>query len=415
MKILIVHDFFQQPGGENVVAQQDIERLKATDEVFVYQRHNDEINAFGAARTLKFVADTIHSRTTADDIPKIAKEFRPDFAYVHNIYPLISPSLYHALHACGVPILQVVHDFRPFCANGWFYTNGHICDACKAGNHLHAIRNRCYRESYALSALYATATAYCRRSGAFDKIDAYLCLTEFTRSILMSEGIPSEKIHVRPNSIDVSRVRPDNGEGEYVAYIGRLSSEKGLWTLMRAFENLSVPLKIAGTGPLESQLLSYISERKLHNIEMLGFVSGDAKWDFLRNARFTVVPSECYEMFPIALLEAYGAGKPVIASDLGGFSSLVDEGESGMLFKPGDPDDLARLVEQLWNRPQLVNKMGKAARTKVETRYSPEETYKQLIAIAKRVCRGYGRDQGNRTPVRFSIAGNRPSKEELRT
>jgi glycosyltransferase involved in cell wall biosynthesis len=387
MKILIIHNFFQQFGGENLVAQQEMERLQATDDVFVYQRHNEDIKAFGATRKVQFFLDTIHSRRTSADVAKIVNEFRPDFAFVHNIYPLISPSVYHTLHACGIPILQVVHDFRPFCSNGWFYTGGRICDACKNGNHLHAIRNKCYKDSYALSALYAAATAYCRRSGALDKVDAFLCLTDFTRHLLGELGVPPYKLFVRPNSIDASQIRPSKEAGDYVAYIGRLSPEKGLWTLLRGFEQLrGMRLKIAGTGPLEKELRAYVHDRGLAHIELVGFVAGEDKWQFLRKSRLVVIPSECYEMFPLTLLEAYAAGKPVIASNVGGIGSLVENGVTGLLFKPGDPSDLARQIDALWCAPESVGRMGACARRVVEEKFSPAAVHRQLIDIAQQVC-----------------------------
>lgn len=386
MRILVVHNFYQQAGGENVVAQQEIDRLQVTDDVLLYQRHNDEIKSFGLAGKVNFFVDTIHSRTTATEIKKIAEEFRPEFAYVHNIYPLISPSLYHALHACDIPILQVVHDFRPFCSNGLFYTRGGICEACKDGNHLHAVWNKCYKDSYVFSAIYAATMDRCRRSGALDKVDAFLCLTEFGRNLVIGMGIPPHKVFVRPNSMDASQVLPSKEVGDYVAYIGRLSSEKGLMTLLRAFDQLKgVKLKIAGAGPMEEEMRAYVSTRPELNVEFVGFVDGDQKWEFLRKSRFVVVPSEWYETFGMVIVEAFAAGRPVVASNLGGLGSLVENGVTGVLFEPGDPSDLARQIDALWRDPESVERMGACARKTVEDRFSPATVYRQLIGIAQQV------------------------------
>jgi glycosyltransferase involved in cell wall biosynthesis len=391
MKILLVHNFYQQFGGENLVALQEKAQLEKTDDVFFYSRHNDDIREFSTFQKARFVLDTMHSHTTSSQVRQVVDNFRPDFAFVHNIYPLISPSLYHTLHACGVPILQVVHDFRPFCANGWFYTHGRICRDCTNGNHLHAIRNKCYKNSYALSGIYAATMASCRRSGALDKVDAFLCLTEFTRGLLTELGIPAGRVFVRPNSIDASQIQPAKGTGDYVAYIGRLSSEKGLWTLIRALEQLhGVKLKIAGTGPLENELRAYVRDRQLRDVELVGFMSGEEKWEFLRNSRFVVMASECYEMFPIVLLEAYASGKPVVAPNLGGFASLVENDKTGLLCVPGDPTDLARQIDTLWRAPDSVGRMGAYARNLVETKFSPAVVHQQLMDIAQQVCGSYG-------------------------
>lgn len=387
VKILLVHNFYQQFGGENSVALQEKELLEKTDEVLVYSRHNDEIRGYTSLQKATFAWNTIHSGTTSGEIRKIVDKFNPDFAYVHNIYPLISPSLYHTLYACGVPILQVVHDFRPFCANGYFYTGGRICQACKGGNHFHAIWNKCYKDSYAFSALYAAAMDRCRRSGALDKVDAFLCLTEFGRDLLTELGIPPQKLFVRPNSIDVSGIPLATERGDYVAYIGRLSSEKGLLTLVRAIEQLEgVPLKVAGTGPMEEELRAYVRDKEGLQVEFVGFLGGEQKWEFLRRGRFVVMPSEWYEPFGMVIVEAYATGRPVIASNIGGVGSLVEDGVTGLLFNPGDPSDLARQIDTLWRAPESVERMGTYARKVVEERFSPAAVHRHLIEIAKEVC-----------------------------
>ena len=255
------------------------------------------------------------------------------------------------------------------------------------GNHLHAIRNKCYKNSYALSALYAAATSYCRRSGALQKVDAFLCLTEFGRDLLTGLGVPPNKLFVRPNSIDASQILASTKVGDYIAFIGRLSSEKGLRTLLRAFDQLDgVKLKIAGTGPMEEELRAYVSDKQNHNVELVGFVADEQKWEFIRQSRFVVVPSECYETFGMAIVEAYAAGKPVIASNLGGNGSLVETGTTGLLFKPGDSSDLARQIDALWRAPETVERMGACARSVVEERFSRAAVYRQLISIAQQVC-----------------------------
>src|SRR5439155_7842466 len=201
---------------------------------------------------IRFVFDTIYSFRTKRDIQRSVAEWDPEVAYIHNVYPLISPSVYHLLSTLEIPIVQCVHDFRPFCPNGLFYTHGERCQRCKGGNYLHAVRHCCYKDSYFLSALYATSVGLNRLQHMMDKINAYICLTDFYKQLLLEQGIPDEKIFIRPNSIDMSIVTPDFGGafGEYAVYLGRLSAEKGPWTLLRAFEQIpEARLKIIGTGP----------------------------------------------------------------------------------------------------------------------------------------------------------------------
>lgn len=393
MKILLIHNFYQQFGGEDRVVLQEQEALQKNHEVVFYSRHNDELLHLTLAGKAGAAKDTIHSRRTTDDIRTLVSQHHPDVAYVHNVYPLISPSVYHALHELGVPIVQVIHDFRPLCSNGWFYNDTGVCERCKLGNHLHAVRHRCYKDGYAYSALCAAAMTYMHGSGALDKVDAFVCLTDFARRKLMSAGIPQRKLFVRSNCIDAETVKPAIGQGEYVGFIGRLSKEKGIWTLIHAMERLNGPvLKIAGTGPEQSAIHEYIIKKAIHNVELLGFLSGDARQDFLNGCLFTVMPSEWYEMFPMVLLESWASGKPVLGSRLGATSDLIDEGNTGLLFVPGDAEDLAKKIEHLCNAPVIAHRMGKAARSLVESQYDLLTSEASLMDIFHKVGCGDSRD-----------------------
>jgi len=387
MKILLVHDFYQTLGGEDAVALAEKQLLEArVDRLHFYERRNVEINDYGLGEKMAFPIHTVYSLRTKREVTDIAKQFQPDFAYVHNVFPLISPSLYHTLHSLKIPILQVLHDFRFFCPNGWFYTQGQICERCKHGNYINAVRYRCLRHSYALSALYSLSLGFNRMAGVLRKIDAIICLTEFSRQKLLEIGIPERKLHIKPNFIDASVTPASPGKGNYVLYLGRLSSEKGLWTLVRGFERLSgVKLKIMGTGPLEISLRKYVEERGIKNIELVGFKQGSEKWQVLRESLFVVVPSEWYETFCMAALEAFAAGKPVVASNLGSLPYVVEDGKSGILFEPGNVEDLIEKVNHLLANPSGIASMGLHARGLAEMKYSPDQSYQTLLNIASKV------------------------------
>ncbi len=389
MKILFIHNFYQQFGGEDSAAKAERELLESCGhEVLAYTRHNDDINKFSVWEKLKFIPSTLYSLRTRQEIRDTVNRFHPDVAFVHNIYPLISPALYHTLHHLGVPIVQVVHDFRPYCSNGWFFTNGQICERCKFGNYLHGITNRCYKDSYTLSALYSATLGINRAAGVTDKIDAFVCLTEFYKQKLLEVGIPEHKIHIRPNFIkrDAFVTPPSPGRGNYALFLGRLSREKGPWTVVRAFEGLKdVELRIAGTGPLEAELSRYVSDRKLKHIRLVGFKSGADKWQLIRDSLFTIVPSECYENFPVVVLEFFSSAKAVIASNLGGLPHIVEHGRNGLLYKPGDAVDLGHKIRTLLACPEDVERMGRHGRHLVETRYSPQQSHATLMKIFQHV------------------------------
>jgi glycosyltransferase involved in cell wall biosynthesis len=388
MKILLIHDFYQQYGGEDAVALAEQKLLEQHGEqVASYTRHNDEIKGSRFLKKLAFSSATIYSPRTTKDLTEIVERSRPDAAYIHNVFPLISPSVYHVLNAMHTRSAQVVHDFRFLCPNAWFYTRGRVCELCSRGNYLNAIRYRCYRDSYALSALYSASVGLNRLAGMFRKISAFICLTEFTRLKLLESGIPENKLFIKPNFIDATNVAPCPGSGNYVVYLGRLSSEKGVWTLVRAFEVLKDPLlKIAGTGPLEVALKSYVREKGIKNVEFVGFKTGLEKMELLRGSLFSVVPSEWYETFALVALEAYAAGKPVIGSNLGSLPYVIENGRSGLLFEPANAVDLAEKTRHLLARPSAIEVMGRYARSLVETKYGPAENYKRLMEIFSQVC-----------------------------
>ena len=384
MRVLLVHSAYQQFGGENAVVQAETELLKRHgDQVYLYTRHNDEIKHFSVAQQALFFPQTVYSWKTSGEIEDAVRRFKPDVAFIHNVYPLISPAAYHKLHKLGVPTAQVLHGFRPYCPNGFFYTQGRICEACKAGNYLNAVAKRCYKDSYTLSALYALTLGLNRLGGMVNKISGYICLTEFSKAKMRELGVPESKLFVRPNFIYPPSLPSDETGGNgYVLFVGRLVPEKGCWTLVRAFEQLRhVPLKILGTGPIERELRDYVREKCIPNIQLLGFRSVAEKWDMLRNCLCLVVPSEWYEGFGLVALEAYVARKPVIASRLGGLPYVVEEGKSGLLFEAGRAEELAQKIQYLVDHPADAKRMGEHGRRLSETKYSPEQGYSNLMKI----------------------------------
>ncbi len=387
MRVLLVHGAYQQFGGEDAVVRAERELLERHgDEVLLYSRHNDETKTFNTFQKAAFFPQTVYSWKSSGEIADVVHSFRPDVAFVHNVYPLLSPSIYHKLHALGVPAVQVLHNFRPFCPNGLYYTQGQICEACRGGNYLNAVRKRCYKDSYTLSGLYALTLGSNRLAGMIDKVAGFICLTEFFKIKMLEAGVPDSKLFVRPNFVYAPPLSEVSDAGKYAIYMGRLSPEKGCWTLIHAFEQLpQVPLKILGTGPLEQELKDYVSQKGIGNIQFLGFRSGDEKWQLLRNSLCLVVPSEWYENFPVTVLEGFMAAKPVIAARMGGLPYIVEDGQSGLLFDSGKVDQLAKQIQRLADDPAGAVRMGARARDLSETKYGPEQGYSNLMNIFSQV------------------------------
>ncbi|MGC2475202.1 MAG: glycosyltransferase family 4 protein [Candidatus Sulfotelmatobacter sp.] len=386
MRILSVHNQFRKFSGSDAVAAADEQLFKQHAEVTSYTRNSNEAASFSRIEKLGLGIDTLYSKRTAAEITALVGEFHPDVAYVHNVFPLISPSLYHVLHRLRVPSVHILHDFRLWCANSRFYINGQVCEACKLGNYWSAVEKRCVQQDVAYSALYAASLYANRKAGLLDRIGGFICLTEFAKNLLMQAEVPEEKIYLCPNHIDTSAITPQFGEGKYVLYVGGLYRDKGVLTIVKAFAQLpKIPLRLVGTGDAEQEIRDYIRDNKLSNVEMVGFQSGQEKLDSLRNSAFTIVASHCYENFPIVVLEAFSSGKPVVASGIGALPYIIEAQKTGLLFEPQNSDDLAEKVRWLYDRPTEIENMGRQARAIVERKYDAKFRYEALRTIFEKV------------------------------
>jgi glycosyltransferase involved in cell wall biosynthesis len=392
VKILMVHNAYREPGGEDVVHEGERDLMAAAGhDVVVYRRSNAEIADYGPGRWATLPARTFWAWDTHRELRALLASERPDVAHFTNTFPLVSPAAYDACRAAGVPVVQSLHNYRLLCPAGTFLREGRICEECTVHSLRRAVRHGCYRGSRAASAVVAGMLAFHRaRRTASEAVDAYVALTEFARARLVDGGLPRERIAVVPNF-----VRPDPGErseaGDYALFAGRLAPEKGLSTLLDAWRRLErrIPLRIAGAGPLRGPLETERA-RGLADVAILGSLPRGDLLKALRGARCLVVPSLWFEGFPMAIAEAFACGVPVIASRLGGLPEIVAEGRTGLLFTPGDAGDLARTLESAWADPDDLAEMGRAARHEFEARYTAahhaaalEAVYTQAIATRR--------------------------------
>lgn len=392
MKILMINNAYQEFGSTEAVALSEKELLEANGhDVVLYSRDSKELLQFSLKEKLALPFNTVYSARTQREIRQIVRQFQPEVAYVHNFLPLISPSVYHTLGALGVPCVQVIHEFRLFCPNSHFYTRGQVCERCKNGNYLHAVRFRCYKDSRLVTFVCAAALGINRLAGVLPKISGFICLTEFSKQKLMEIGVPERKLFVRPHSIDSTQIEPRFTTGDYLLFVGRLSEEKGVFTLIRAMEHLKdISLKIVGTGPMESELRDFVAEKGITNVSFAGAKTGQEKWELFRNSLLVIVPSEWYETFCLVAIEAYAAGKPVIASNIGSLPYVIEDGKTGLLFSPGSAEELRDKVRYLVQRPEEIQAMGRCGRGMVETKYHPNENYRALIHIFSKVSQHRG-------------------------
>lgn len=309
-----------------------------------------------------------------------------ELVHVHNIYHQISPSILPEAKKRGIPVVMTAHDYKLVAPNYSLYHDGAICERTKPAKFWEAYRHRCIKGSAAASALDALEMSLHRRLGLWkDNVDRIIAPSRFVQALLEEYGVDKKKIVHVPHFIDTSAWTPAEG-GEYALFVGRLSEEKGVDTLIRAAaKRKDVPVRIVGTGPDESRLKTLAKELDATNVTFVGFKSGDDLRKEYAGARFVVVPSVWYEVFGLIVLEAYAAGKPVLASQIGGLAELVKDGETGIQASAGDVDDWASKLGALWTAPADCIEMGRLARALVQQEFTPDLHYERIIAVYKSV------------------------------
>jgi glycosyltransferase involved in cell wall biosynthesis len=397
MKILIAHNFYQQPGGEDQCVAAESALLEARGhEVIPYSVHNDSIAGMGR---LDVATRTVWSRPAYRELRQVMRKHRPHVAHFHNTFPLISPAGYYAARAEKVPVVQTLHNFRLLCPNALFFREGRICEDC-LGKSIPwpGVVHKCYRGSRAASAAVAAMVATHRALGTWrNVVDRYIALTEFGRQKFIEGGLPADKIAVKPNFV-YPDPGPGSGAGGDAVFVGRLSAEKGLETLLDAWKDLGsrVPLKIVGDGPLAAIVQSAAAAN--FGLEWLGKQSLDAVYELIGAAAFLVLPSKCYENFPRVICEAFAKGTPVVASNVGPMTRLVEHGRTGLLFEPGNSADLAAQVRRLTGDHRELARMRQEARQEHELNYTAEANYRTLMGIYERAI-GKGESSGTLTGV----------------
>jgi len=334
-----------------------------------------------------FFLTSFFSCRTYREVRATVRQFKPDVAHVHNVFPLISPSVYWALKHERVPIIQTIHNFRFMCPNGLFFRDGHPCELCKTGRTWNAVRYHCYHDSRLLSALYAGIITLHRILRTWRQIDRFIVLTPFTAQKL-AEGHITDASKVRilgPSVTDQAR-QPGSFEqrDHYVVFMGRLSPEKGVDILLDAAAQVpDLEVKILGAGPLEDALKSRAKD--LLHVEFLGWVGDDAKFDILRQARALVVSSPCYETFNLAILDALSVGTAIIDPQNGAPADILQDGVDGLLFTAGDANALSEKLAQALKQPDMLLQMGRRGLEETLPRYHEEVHYRKLLEIQAEV------------------------------
>jgi glycosyltransferase involved in cell wall biosynthesis len=387
MKIVIVHNTYQQPGGEDVAVAAESSLLERRGHTVIrYSRSNDEMAMMSAPRRLLMVKDMIHSEKSKREILDLLRDERPDLVHVHNTFMMVSPSVFEACREAGIPVVQTLHNYRLLCPGWSLCREGKVCEECIESGLWRGVWHGCYRDSRLMTAAVTLMLQVHRMRGTWSHdVGGYVALTNFARDKFIEGGLPASRIGVKPNFLELDPGKRSSSGG-FALFVGRLSAEKGAEVLLRAWQKLkgTIPLVIMGDGPLREPLESEAAAQNLSNVTFAGWRSRGEILSAMKSASLLITPSLWYEGFPMTVVEAFACGIPVICSRLGGLREIVEDGSTGLHFNPGDAEDLAVKLDLLWTQPAQLAAMGRAAREEYKRNYTAERNYELMMQIYAR-------------------------------
>jgi len=402
MKILLANKYFYLKGGAETSFFQTAKLLedKGHKVIFIsmihprnlpsiYEKHfvsNVNYEQGNLIDNINASLKILYSFEARRKIEKLIKDKKPDIAHLNNIYHQISPSILHSLKRFDIPVIMSLRDFKLVCASYSMLCDGKICEVCKAGRYYNCFFRGCVKNSKAKS-LLNTIEMYLHHKilHIYDLVDVFISPSRFLKSKLKEMGF-KDKIVYLPNFVNIDEFIPKyDWDESSIVYFGRLSKEKGLFTLIEAVKGLNVKLKIIGEGPMKEALGCRVKDEGIKNVELLGYKTGEDLKDEIRESMFVVLPSEWYENNPRSIIEGFALGKPAIGSRIGGILELVKDNETGLTFKTGNADDLREKIIHLFKKPAEIETMGRNARKMVEEEFNSEKHYEKLIEIYKQV------------------------------
>lgn len=407
MKFLFCNKFFWLKGGAEVSFFETAKLLESKGHkvVFFSMKHSgnfpspyekyfvskvDYEGGGSICSKIKAAGRLLYSFEAKAKIEKLIKEERPDIVHLNNIHHQISPSILHTFKKWNLPVVMTLRDYKIVCPTYSMLANGKPCEKCKGGKYYWCLINKCTKNSYAKS-LVNVVEMYLHHKilHIYDLIDVFISPSKFLKEKLEEMGF-KKKVAYLPNFIDA-----EDYELEYkytqktICYFGRLSKEKGLFTLLDAMKGIDVKLKIIGDGSLKECLRLKVKSENSDNVYFLGYKVREELKNEIKNSMVVVFPSECYENNPRTVLESFALGKPVVGARIGGIPELVKDNETGLTFEPGNTKDLRDKIEILLAKPDKIVEMGKNARKFVEENFKPEKHYEQLMEIYKMAMAGH--------------------------
>lgn len=386
MKVLSIHNYYgsSSPSGENIVFDLEKKLLQNNGiEIIEFSRHSDLIRSQGQYGKIIAGLSTVWNPFTANEIDKIISLEKPSVVHVHNTFPMISPSIFHSIGRRSAKILTL-HNYRIVCPAAIPLRRGKVCIECiDQKSSIPSIRHACYRDSRMATLPLAMSVSLHRALGTWiNYVDAFIALSEFQKELMVIGGIPENKIHIKPNYYNGRpKVESIKNRTYDALYVGRLSDEKGVLTLIEAWIKWGPDapiLHIVGDGPLKSKLVSIANNS---NIQFHGQVNSEIAQQMISNSKLLIVPSECYEGFPMVLREAFAFGTPTAVSNIGPLPSIIKPGATGIVFEPSNSDSLYFNVSKLLADNNELARMSIASRKLFEEKYTEEINYQIIMSI----------------------------------
>lgn len=346
-----------------------------------YFINNIDYNDKNIFRKVKNATKIIYNFDANNNLKKLIQEVKPDIAHLHIFQHQMSPSILKILQKENIPIVYTMHDLKPVCLNYKMMNSKGICEMCNNSKYYKCLSNKCVKNSYLFSLINMIEGYVHKFLKSYNKIDKFITPSKFYKEKLIEAGFNDEDITHIPNFIDVNNFCPQYRYDDYFVYVGRLSEEKGIETLIKSMKKVEKSkLKIIGTGPIENKLRDLVNREQIMNIEFLGFKSGEELIKLISYSKFMVIPSEWYENAPMSVLEAMSMGKAIIGSDIGGIPELLQY-NNGLIFKANNEKDLTEKINSLLYDIGKINKMGENSRKAMEEHYNSEDHYNNLIEI----------------------------------
>jgi glycosyltransferase involved in cell wall biosynthesis len=397
MKLIFANNYYYIRGGAERVFFDEMEILKAHGhEIAPFSRYfeknfSSEYSRFfpgpveyedvSLLKKLSASFKLIHSIESKKRISSLIGYFKPDIIHAHNIYGRLTSSIVDSAKIRDIPVVMTLHDYKLICPSYLMLFNRKVCERCIGHKFYCCILTKCHKESLAASLVYTFETYFNYYFKKYEWIKYLICPSKFSLKKHLEAGTPEEKLIYIPNFIKTEDFEPDYEPGDYILFVGRLSKEKGVLTLLKAVKGLDIELKIVGDGPIREEYEKYIRNERITNVTFEGYKSGEELKSLYKKSAFVIFPSEWFENAPMTILETSAYGKPIIGSNIGGIPEMIINEKTGLLFETGDYNELREKIKNLLTNPSLIVQMGKDARKRAEEEYNAELHYKRLMEV----------------------------------